>query len=163
MLYLLTKVVNRHAEFRTSINEIGEIGIYDSMLPCYTVFNKERETFSNIWTPYSKDYAKFFRDYEKDIRDFEANEEMRSKPNTPHNSFNVSMIPWVTFEGFNLNLQKGYRYLLPIFTMGKYYNENNKVLLPLAVQVHHAVCDGFHISRLINELQDLIHSFEINK
>lgn len=66
------------------------------------------------------------------------------------------MIPWTTFEGFNLNLQKGYEYLLPIFTMGKYYEENNRYWLPLAVQVHHGVCDGFHVCRFINELQELL-------
>ena len=33
--------------------------------------------------------------------------------------------------------------------MGKYYKENDKILLPLAIQVHHAVCDGFHICRFL--------------
>lgn len=28
-------------------------------------------------------------------------------------------------------------------------------MLPLAVQVHHSVCDGFHVARLINELQEI--------
>ena len=27
------------------------------------------------------------------------------------------------------------------------------LLMPLAVQVHHAVCDGFHLCQLVNELQ----------
>ena len=31
-------------------------------------------------------------------------------------------------------------------------------ILPLAIQVHHAVCDGFHICRFVNELQELINS-----
>nr|WP_279355025.1 CatA-like O-acetyltransferase [Enterocloster bolteae] len=44
-------------------------------------------------------------------------------------------------------------YLLPIFTMGKYYEEGGGIWLPLAVQVHHAVCDGFHVCRFINDLQ----------
>ena len=70
----------------------------------------------------------------------------------------VSMIPWSTFDGFNLNLQKGYDYLIPIFTMGKYYRDDEKIILPLAIQVHHAVCDGFHICRFVNELQKLINS-----
>ena len=65
---------------------------------------------------------------------------------------------WSTFESFNLNLQKGYSYLIPIFTLGKYYEEDERILLPLAVQVHHAVCDGFHICRFVNELQELINS-----
>lgn len=48
---------------------------------------------------------------------------MFGKPDVPDNCFTMSMIPWVAFEGFNLNLQKGYDYLLLIFTMRKYYEE----------------------------------------
>jgi chloramphenicol O-acetyltransferase type A len=46
-------------------------------------------------------------------------------------------------------------FFAPMFTLGKYDKQGKKVLLPLAVQVHHAVCDGFHVARLINELQEL--------
>lgn len=81
---------------------------------------------------------------------------MLGKPGMPENVFPVSMIPWATFEGFNLNLQKGYDYLLPIFTMGKFYEESGRRFLPLSVQVHHAVCDGFHLCRFLRELQELI-------
>ncbi|PXA52515.1 hypothetical protein DMB35_06105 [Acinetobacter baumannii A424] len=31
--------------------------------------------------------------------------------------------------------------------------QGDKVLMPLAIQVHHAVCDGFHVGRMLNELQ----------
>ncbi len=157
MLYYITKVVNRHSEFRTSFDVNGQLGIFNEMLPCYTVFNKDTETFSNIWTEYSEDYEVFCELYEKDIKEFGSAKGMMSKPNIPINIFPVSMIPWATFEGFNLNLQKGYNYLLPIFTMGKYYEEKNKYILPLAIQVHHAVCDGFHVCRFVNELQELIN------
>ncbi len=68
------------------------------------------------------------------------------------------MIPWTTFEGFNLNFKHGYDYLLLIFTMGKYFKEQDKYLLPLSIQVHNAVCDGFHICRFANELQDLLNN-----
>jgi chloramphenicol O-acetyltransferase type A len=69
------------------------------------------------------------------------------------------MIPWTSFTGFNLNLQKGYDYFPPIFTIGKFYEENEKYMLPLALQVHHAVCDGFHATRFINGLQEWADSF----
>ena len=156
MLYLITKVVNNHNEFRTSFDTNGQLGIFDEMLPCYTVFNKETETFTNIWTEYCEDYDVFCKSYEKDIKMYSSVKKMIAKPDIPVNTFSVSMIPWTTFEGFNLNLQKGYDYLLPIFTMGKYYKENGKYFLPLAIQVHHAVCDGFHVCSFVNELQKLI-------
>lgn len=158
MLYFITKVVNRHSEFRTAIDINGNLGVFDEMLPCYTVFNKESETFSNIWTQYCDSYDKFCKLYEKDIEMFGSVKKMVAKPDIPENNFPVSMIPWTTFDGFNLNLQKGYQYLLPIFTMGKYYEENSRYILPLAIQVHHAVCDGFHVSRFVNELQELVEA-----
>ena len=158
MLYYLTTIVNRHVEFRIAFNKDNELGAYDEMLPCYTIFHKDTETFSNLWTVYCKDYEEFYKMYENDLRQYGNQKGMFGKPDVPDNCFTMSMIPWVSFEGFNLNLQKGYDYLLPIFTMGKYYEENVRILLPLAIQVHHAVCDGFHLCRFINELQELINS-----
>ncbi len=156
MLYYITTIVNRHSEFRTMINEKGELGVYDEMIPSYTIFHKDTETFSNIWTEYKADIEDFRVAYENDIRQYGNQNGMAGKPNVPQNIFTVSMIPWSTFEGFNLNLQKEYDYLLPIFTMGKFYQESGKIMLPFAIQVHHAICDGFHICRFINELQELI-------
>lgn len=162
MLYLIACVVNRHEEFRTALDDNGEVGVYDYLSPCYTVFHKESETFSNLWTTYSPNYKQFCANYENDIQEYGSINRMTAKPNAPENTFPVSMIPWSSFEGFNLNLQKGYSYLLPIFTMGRFEVVNGRCLLPLAVQVHHAVCDGFHLSRFFNELQELIEQFPTN-
>ncbi|MGL4772560.1 MAG: type A chloramphenicol O-acetyltransferase [Clostridium sp.] len=156
MLHSISKVLNNHSEFRTAFNANGELGIFDKMIPCYTIFHKDSETFSNIWTEYSEDYDTFYKSYQKDIELFGSVKKMNAKPNIPENNFPVSMIPWTTFDGFNLNLQKGYSYLTPIFTIGKYYEENGIYKLPLSIQVHHAVCDGFHLCRFINELQGLL-------
>ena len=158
MLYYLTTVVNRYSEFRTSFNENNELGIYSEMIPCYTVFHKHTETFSNLWTVYTSNIEEFLAEYENDILQYGNQKGMMAKPNVPSNNFSVSMIPWATFEGFNLNLQKGYDYLKPIFTMGRYYQKAGRTLIPLAIQVHHAVCDGFHVCRFIDELQELINS-----
>ncbi len=156
MLYYISTVVNRHPEFRLSFDENGELGMYEEMVPSYTVFHKETETFSEIWTEYKEDYEKFCAEYENDLRIYGNRKGMTGKPDMPANSFPVSMIPWVSFEGFHLNLQRGYDYLTPIFTMGKFFEEKGRIFLPMAIQVHHAVCDGFHVSRFVKELQELI-------
>lgn len=152
MLYSLTKIINKSEQFRTAIRANGELVIYDNMTPLYTVFHKKTETFSNIWTQYDENYTKFIQLYEKDLRIFGDINKIMAKPNAPENTYTVSMIPWVTFEGFNLNVND-FNYLIPMFTMGKYCESGGKYLLPLALQVHHAVCDGFHASNFIQELQ----------
>jgi len=156
MLYYLTKTVNINDEFRVSFNKTGKLGIFDELIPCYTVFNKTTETFSNIWTEYKENYDDFYTEYKKDIEIFGSVNKMEAKSNVPDNVFFVSMIPWETFDGFNLNIQKDYNYLLPIFTMGKYYNIDEKYMLPLAIQVHHSVCDGFHVCRFVQNLKSFI-------
>lgn len=163
LLYCITTTVNRHAEFRTAINEAGEVGIYREMSPCYTVFHKDSETFSNLWTEYSPNYEDFCTAYQSDIAKYGSQKGFIGKANTPENTFSVSMIPWSSFEGFHLNLKNDFDYLLPIFTMGKYVLENGRTMLPLSVQVHHAVCDGFHLCRFLNELQELLNCFPFNR
>lgn len=158
MLYILTKAVNRYEQFRMALNNNGDLIVYSSMEPCYTVFHKQTETFSNIWTEYSADYNTFIHNYENDILNYGNIEKFMAKPTVPQNSFTVSMMPWTTFEGFNLNTP-GFGYLIPIFTMGKFSEVNGGVYLPLAVQVHHAVCDGFHVCRFINDVQTQINEF----
>ena len=68
MLYYLTTIVNRHVEFRIAFNKDNELGAYDEMLPCYTIFHKDTETFLNIWTVYCKDYEEFYKMYENDLQ-----------------------------------------------------------------------------------------------
>ncbi|WP_027626572.1 type A chloramphenicol O-acetyltransferase [Clostridium lundense] len=162
MIYVITTIVNRHQEFRTALDENGNVGIWDEMNPSYTVFQKDSETFSNIWTEYNLDFSKFYESYLKDIEMYGNIKEFSPKPNIQKNTFPISSIPWTTFTGFNLNLYAGAKYLLPIFTMGKYFTQQGKILLPISVQVHHAVCDGFHVARFINECQQMINGYNIN-
>lgn len=156
MLYLLTRAVNRFPEFRMDFDSEGKLGVYGEMHPCYTIFHRDSETFSNLWTEHTEDYQVFCRAYERDLEQFGSNKSMMAKPDVPANTFPVSMIPWESFDGFNLNLEKGYSYLLPIFTMGRYAENNGRYLLPLSIQVNHAVCDGFHVCRFVSALREMI-------
>ena len=163
MLHCISKTVHMHAEFRMELDADGRLGYYKRLHPCYTVFHKDTETFSNLWTEYTPDYEAFCEAYRLDMAQYGRNPGMEAKPGTPENTFPVSMLPWASFEGFNLNLQKGYDYLLPIFTMGRYQETGGKTLLPLAVQVHHAVCDGFHLCRFVNGLQARLDGTQVHE
>ncbi len=159
-IYLLSVVINRHEEFRTAMDENGNVGVFDLMHPAYTIFHNDSEIFTNIWTEYNFSFSEFYKNYLIDIQKYGAVKQFFAKPNAPSNLFTISSIPWVSFTGFNLNLPKVGNYLLPIFTTGKYFYQNDRIWLPISLQVHHAVCDGYHIARFINELQEVINNFE---
>lgn len=160
MLWLLTQTVNQMPEFRTSLTDKG-LGYFDEMHPAYTIFNQERKTFSGIWTEYQPDYLSFLCSYENDVGEYSSTTQYEPKPGRPANSFDVSMVPWFSFTAFNINVFGDGKYLLPIFTMGKVFEENEKTMLPLAIQVHHAVCDGYHVGKFIEILQTKINEFDV--
>ena len=158
MIWLLTKTVNEMPEFRTSLTKQG-LGIYDSMHPMYTVFNQENKNFSGIWTYYQEDYSAFLKDYEADVAEYSTSTRYAPKADTPENAFNISMVPWLEFTSLNLNVFDDGKFLLPIFTMGKFFERDGKRLLPLSIQVHHAVCDGYHLSTFVAKLQEYVDQF----
>lgn len=158
MIWYLTQTVNQMPEFRTALTDEG-LGIYGQMHPAYTVFNKKSKTFSEIWTEADSDYGEFLKAYEADTAAFSSSTKFAPKPGKPPNTFDISMIPWFTFTAFDINVFDKGAYLLPIFTMGKYFDIGGKRMLPLAIQVHHGVCDGYHVGRFIETLQEKISSF----
>ena len=158
-IYMLTTVVNQYQEFRMNIDTDGNLGYWDELNPSYTIFNKEKELFSSIWTIHSHSFIQFYKNCISDIDCYSSAENLMPKPDQPLNTFNISSLPWTSFTGFNLNLYTDGSYLPPIFTIGKFIEQDNKVLMPLSVQVHHSVCDGFHVGRFANALQELANNY----
>lgn len=159
MIWLLTQTVNEMPEFRTALTDQG-LGIYDEVHPAYTVFNKSSKNFSGIWTEFNPDYHEFLKSYKADTAMFSSSKRYAPKPGRPMNTIDISMVPWFTFTAFDINVFDEGKYLLPIFTMGKFFDTEGKRMLPLAIQVHHAVCDGYHVGRFIEVLQEKIAFFD---
>ncbi|WMJ23400.1 type A chloramphenicol O-acetyltransferase [Paludicola sp. MB14-C6] len=155
MIYMITTVVNKHEEFRCSFDTNKKLGCWNKMNPSYTIFHKEDESFSSIWSEYNNDLSVFYGNAMNDIQQYSNAVGFLPKPNEPSNTFPISCIPWTSFTGFQLNIYNEGDYLLPIFTIGRYFEQDGKWLLPISIQVHHAVCDGYHVSRFINELNEM--------
>lgn len=154
MISLLAKVVNKHTEFRMAIKN-NELVIWNEIHPNYTIFHNETETFSSLWSHYDGDIQHFQKTYSEDMARYGDNLAYWPKEESRENIFFISGIPWVSFTSFSVSVANMKNFFAPMFTLGKYYEQEGRVLLPLAVQVHHSVCDGFHVARFFNELQEV--------
>lgn len=160
VIYLISKSVNKYKEFKMSLNENKELGYYDIVYPSYTIFHNDTKTFSSIYTEYNDNFYSFYQNYISDIEKYASSKSFLPKPCPIKNIFNISVIPLSSFTSFNLNLQNGFDYLAPIFTIGKYYSDDkNNIIMPLALQIHHSVCDGYHIGILFEDLQEELDNF----
>ena len=157
LLYGVTTILNRHEEFRTALDKNGQVGVFSEMLPCYTIFHKETETFSSIWTEFTADYTEFLQNYQKDIDAYGERKGMFAKPNPPENTFPVSMIPWTSFEGFNLNLKKDMTIYCRYLRLGSIMRMAENTIFPYRFKCIMPFCDGFHVCRFLDELQDLLN------
>lgn len=159
-IYLVTQVINTHNHFRMSITPEGELGYWSHLHPSYTIFDKSSTLFSAIHTEMQPTFAAFYYAFLQDHKQYANRGQLSPKQPTPPNCFPISMLPWVSFTGFNLNIGNNASFLFPIITAGKFFERGNAIYLPLSLQVHHAVCDGYHAAYFINTLQEMMNTPE---
>ena len=157
MIWVVSKVINSHDEFKYSWDTDGNLIRWDSISPSYTIFNRDDECFSKFVTEYTDDIFEFYQRTVDDQRKYQ--EERAIIGNQPQNFFDVSCLPWVKYKHFDVYVFDEGKFLAPVLTWGKYEVQNGNALMPLTMNIHHAVADGFHLSRFFNEVQELIDSY----
>lgn len=158
MTWVVSKVINSHDEFKYSYSE-GKLIKWEFVSPYYADFHEKEENFVKLVTEFSEDlfefHSRFLADKEryKNLRAFDL-------ANLPKNTFDLSCLPWVKYKSFDMHVFDSGTYLAPVVTWGKYENENEKFIMPLSMNIHHAVADGFHLCRFFNEVQALINNLK---
>lgn len=155
-IWAIASVVNRHAEFRMQLLDDGSPAVWDVVHPMFTVFHPDTETFSVLTVPYDDDPARFHESAVATMERYRDDHRMFPQEDRPRNVFDISTLPGASFTGFALHVRDGWDHLLPIFTIGRYRFVEGRTLMPLALQVNHAVTDGFHGSRFVDELQTVL-------
>lgn len=155
MLWIVSKVIDAHDEFKYGWDDDGNLIRWDYVSPSYADFHKDDENFTKMVTEYSDDIFLFCN---RVAADRERNDSVRGiLPDQPQNFFDVSCLPWVKYKHFDLHVLDEGKFLAPVVTWGKYEQEGDKLMMPLTMNIYHAVADGFHLSRFFNEVQEQIN------
>lgn len=157
MLWTVSKVINSHEEFKYGWDAEGNLIRWDFVSPSYTDFHPEDESFTKMVTEYAEDLFTFC-DRVKADRERHKNDRGISEEQKP-NFFDVSCLPWVKYKHFDIRVFDEGRFLAPVVTWGRYERENGRLMMPLTMNIHHAVADGFHLSRFFHEVQEEIDTF----
>ena len=155
LIYLSARAVNSIENLRFDRDEQGRVGYHDVSHPSYTVFHPESRLFSVLWSEYSPHFPTFCAGVLRDVERWGGCRELFPQRETPRNVHDFSAIPWAGFSAFNLNLYTSGDHLAPIITCGRFREEGGKKLLPLAIQLHHAVADGWHAAEYFRIVQEL--------
>lgn len=149
--WIVSKAINNQQEFKMGFDESGRLGFFDEIGPSYSVLNDKTKVMSDLYTSYSNEFFKFHEYMSNDLDSFKKDTKFTT--NFQNNFFIASCIPWCVYTSFNVNNEGEQPFLFPMVTWGKFFEQHNKIVMPLTLQVHHAVADGYHCSLFFEDVQ----------
>ena len=127
----------------------GRVWQHDRVAVSTTVL-RDDETFGLALLAYADDFASFAADAEPKI--FEArNGRGLTDPVVDDDVVYHSTLPWLRFTAFS-NALAGHD-SIPRVVFGKWVPNGDRMVMPVAVEVHHAVVHGLDVARLYDQLQ----------
>lgn len=159
-LYAVVKGVNQNKEFRMQVDEDGRLGYWDFVHPSYTIFHKDDHTFSDIWTEFDANFSVFYQRALEDMEQYKEVKGIKTKPNRPENFCPISGVPWLHFSNYSCDTFSEPHMYFPVMSFGRYIKKEEKTEIPLSIFVNHAVADGYHSCKLINDIQEIVQKTE---
>lgn len=151
-LFLSQLQVNRIKEFRYRIVD-DEVHDYDTITAGSTVL-KSNEVFTFCYF----DYMDSFKSFEAHVLERTENCRQPESLLDDHDSnpaqVHYSVIPWVHFRGLTHPRNYGTGDSIPKIVFGKYSGAGDIINMPVSVEAHHSLMDGFHMGRYFEGLQN---------
>ena len=149
-LYISLEVMNRIEEFRLRI-EGDEVVCFNRINGGSTVLRDDKTVgFTHLL--YEKDFKTFYRLAEE--------ETIRVKkqtglvvPDMGEGVVYYTSMPWVSFTALKHAVNDPGELSMPRVVFGKYFEDRGKLLMPVALDVHHALMDGYHAGVFYNQFE----------
>lgn len=155
--WIVARAINNHVEFKMSVDRSGNLGFFDEISPDYSVLNNKTKIVDSLCTPYAAKFSQFYKNMTTDLDKYE-NSTIKTHPQT--NFFLVSCLPWLSYSSFSITNHSDRQFLFPIVTWGKYFEQNDRIFMPLTLQIHHAVADGYHCSLFYKDVEQVLQNPE---
>lgn len=155
-LYLLQKALNQYCPMGYRLID-DELRLYKNIQISTTVL-AEDETIRFCEIPLSKNYESFSSnalEVEQAVKeskfilgDFLGKDILQS---TVH----ITILPWLDFTSITHARDTNFRDSIPKIAFGKLTKSNDKISMPLSIEVHHGLMDGLHVAQFVELLQTL--------
>jgi len=151
--YFALRVANEIEPFRYRLKD-EKVLVYDVVNGGTTVL-LPNESFAYAYFDYQRDFEKFLTDMSKAVDDVRIGSGPL-KPTLRDDVIYHTTLPWISFTSFAHARTKGRGDSIPRIVFGKFTKENERVMLPISVEVHHALMDGLHVGRYLSRLEEAL-------
>ncbi|APG64237.1 chloramphenicol acetyltransferase [Tenacibaculum todarodis] len=155
-LHACMKAINAVENFKYRI-EGDKIAIYNTINASATIARKDN-TFGFSYIKFSEDIIEFYANF------LQEKERIENSTALFPNEYSLgcihcSALPWVNFTAHKEPFSGDKDNSVPQLAFGKIKEEENKILMPIAVNVNHALVDGYHIGLFFNKFQEELDNF----
>ena len=154
LIFLTSKCANEIEEFRYRFFN-GQVVLYNKINTAFTYLNKETELFKVV----NVNMQNNIEEYISTASETAQNQKEYFTGPLGNDVFQFSPMPWLTYTHISHTNSGKKDNATPIFNWGKYFERENKIILPFSVQVHHSFVDGLHIGKLAESLQNTLNKF----
>ncbi len=157
VLYVLARAANDIPAFRFRMRG-GDVVEHDSVHPATTVLADDG-LFGFCAMGYRANFKSFAAGASESIAAAKRQPTIRSESDRDDLLFTTS-IPWVSFTSFAHPTHLHPADSIPRMAWGKRFTEGDRLKMPLSVQGHHAMMDGFHMGQYYERVQAYLDSPE---
>jgi chloramphenicol O-acetyltransferase type A len=153
IIYVISRAANAIPEFRYRMRE-GEVVEHETVSPSVTIL-VDNNLFSFCTIDYCPDFGEFAGRAARLIAAVKKDPSLKDPPGRDDLLF-MTAIPWVSFTSFTHPMRLHPADSIPRFAWGKYFQEGERLKMPLSVQGHHALMDGIHMGQYYGEVEDYL-------
>jgi len=147
--------VNTIEPFRYRIID-DEVYIFDTIDASATIL-REDKTFGFSLMEYAESLTDFAEITKKEIARIQVTPGLITR-DFAINLIHFSALPWINFTSYSHARSFTFPDSCPKISFGKMMEENGKKTMAMAVHVHHALLDGYHIGEFVALFQELMNA-----
>lgn len=151
-LYHAVEAANAVPEFRTRI-ENGAVYQYERVHASATL-GRSDHTFAFSFIEQNPALAGFVAAAQVEIAAVQNSSGLRLSAATARvDVLHCSALPWVRFSGLTHARSFQHPDSCPKLSFGQLYEENGTTYMPVSVNVHHGLADGYHVGLFLQEFE----------
>ncbi|MCB9001687.1 MAG: chloramphenicol acetyltransferase [Bacteroidales bacterium] len=148
--------VNRVDELKYRIID-GKVYQFDKVNAGATI-GRDDGTFAFIFVNFSENFETFNTELQKEVVAVKNSTGLRlNGDDVKKDLIRHSTIPWTSFTGLLHPTNFDKTESVPKITFGKFSVKEGRKFLPVSVEAHHGLLDGFHVAKYLQEFQNLLN------
>lgn len=152
--YAATRAANAVEEFRYRLRGLDAVVVH-AHVDCGATYLIDGQRFAFVYFPWEARFAHFNAHVERELAALRAARGGLEPRDDRDDLIHCSTLPWLAFTSISHARRLGRPDAIPKLVFGKCEPRGDGLVMPVSVEVHHAVMDGLHVARFLETLQHL--------